>query len=121
MYNSFVCMKLINMFAYMFTVIEPPANVTATVLTSHSAEVTWDQSTSSDITGYLISYTTNALYASGGNVTVIGGNATSHTLNDLEENTPYNITVQTVRYGVISASSNEVSITTYTDSKWYTL
>ena len=105
----------------MFTVIEPPTNVTATVLTSRSVEITWDQSTSSDITGYLISYTTNALYASGGNVTVTGNNTTSHTLNDLEENTPYNIIVQTVRYDVISASSNEVSITTYTNGKWYTL
>ena len=110
-----------NMFAYMFTVIEPPTNVTATVLTSRSVEVTWDQSTSSDITGYLISYTTNALYASGGNVTVVSSNTTSYTFRDLEENTLYNIIVQTVRYDVISASSNEVSITTYTDSKWYTL
>ena len=109
------------MFAYMFTVIEPLANVRATVLTSRSVEVTWDQFTSSDITGYLISYTTNALYASGGNVTVIGGNTTSLTLSDLEENTLYSITVQIVRYGVISASSNEVSIRTYTDSKLYTL
>ena len=101
--------------------VEPPTNVSATVLTSRSIEVTWEQSTSSDITGYLISYTTNASYASGGNVTAIGGNTTSYILSDLEESTPYSITVQTVRNDVISASSDEVSVTTYTDSKWYIL
>ena len=105
------------MFIHTCTVIEPPTNVRATVLTSRSVEVTWEQSTLSDITGYLISYTTNAPYASGGNVTVIGGNTTSHILSNLEENTPYSITIQTVRNDVISASSNEVSVITYTDSK----
>ena len=101
----------------MCTVIEPPTNVSATVLTSRSVEVTWEQSTSSDITGYLISYTTDASYASDGNVTVIGGDTISHILSDLEENTPYSIAIQAIRNGIISVSSNEVSVTTYTDSK----
>ena len=113
--------ELTNLFAYTCTVIEPPTNIRATVLTPRSVEVTWEESSSTNVTGYLISYSTTASYASGGNVTVDGGNSTSHIITSLEENTLYIIMVQAIKYGAISSKSNEVSITTYTDCKWYTL
>ena len=105
---------------YFFTyTVEPPINLRATVLTPRSIEVTWDQSSSSDVTGYLISYSTTASYTSGGSVTVNGGSTTSGTLTNLEENTLYTITVQSTSNSIsgMSVNSNEVSITTYTDSK----
>ena len=71
-----------------------PTNVSATVLTPRSVEVTWTVSSSHDVTGYLISYTTTAEYTSGGNVTVNGCSNISHTLNNLEENTLYAIGVR---------------------------
>ena len=102
----------------MITCLDPPTNVRATVLTPRSVEVTWDQSSSPSVTGYLISYTTTASYTSGGNVTVNGGSNTSATLTDLEENTPYTITVQaTISNSIMSGNSNAVSVTTYTASK----
>ena len=88
------------------------------MLTPRSVEVTWNQSSSSDVTGYLISYTTTASYTSGGSVTVSGGSTTSHTLTNLEEDTLYTITVQaTTSDNRMSANSNEVSVRTYTDGK----
>ena len=82
------------MFNYSVTAqTQPPTNVRATVLTLRSVEVTWTVSSSSDVTGYLISYTTTALYTSGGSVTVNGRSTTRGTISNLEENTPYTITV----------------------------
>ena len=87
-------------------------------MTSHSIQILWIPSPSSDVTAYLISYTTTALYTSGGNVTVNGGSTTSHTLTNLEENTLYTITVQAIDIDHdISFESNKVSARTYTDSK----
>jgi len=94
-----------------------PTNVKATVLTPRSVEVTWDQSSSSSVTGYLISYITTAPYTSGGSVTVNGGSTTSGTLTNLEENILYTITVQAINNDARSVNSNEVSVTTYTDGK----
>ena len=83
------------------------------MLTPRSVEVTWTVSSSPDVTGYLISYTTTAEYTSGGSVMVSGN---SGTLINLEENTLYTITVQvTTNNG--NANSNAVSVTTYTDGK----
>ena len=49
-----------------------------------------------------------------------GGSTTSHNLTNLEEDTPYTITVQaTTSDNRMSANSNEVSVRTYTDGKWY--
>ena len=80
--------------------------------------MTWEPSSSSDVTGYLISYTTTASYTSGGNVTVNGGSTTRVTLTNLEEDTLYTITVQaTTNDNRTSANSNEVSVRTYTDGK----
>ena len=88
------------------------------MLTPRSVEVTWEPSTSSDVTGYLISYTTTASYTSGGSVTVNGVSTTSGSLTNLEEDTLYTITVQaTTSDNRMSASSNEVSVRTYTDGK----
>ena len=86
-------------------------NVKATVLTTTSVEVTWDQS--SGVTGYLISCNSPASYAGGKNMIANGGDTISYTLTNLVENTPYNITVQ----GLTSDSrksdhSIEISITT---------
>ena len=88
------------------------------MLTPRSVEITWDLSSSSDVTDYLISYTTTAPYTSGGSVMVNGHSTTSHTLTNLDENTLYTITVQaTASDSGISFNSNEVSVTTYTDGK----
>ena len=87
------------------------------MLTPRNVEVTWEPSSSPNVTGYLISYTTTASYTSGGSVTVDGG-STSGILTDLEEDTLYTITVQaTTSDNRMSANSNEVSVRTYTDGK----
>ena len=96
--------------------ISSPTNVRATVLTPCSVEVTWDASP--DVTGYIISYiTTTTSYASNASVMVNGGSTTRHTLSNLEESTPYSITVQSFTSDEISAQSTVVSVTTYTDGK----
>ena len=88
------------------------------MLTPHSVEITWDISSSSGVTGYLISCTTTVLYTSGGSVRVNGGSTTSRTLTNLEEDTLYTITVQaTGNNNRMSVNSIEVSVTTYTDGK----
>ena len=98
--------------------ILPPTNLKATVLTFNSVEVTWDQSP--DATGYLISCTSPALYTGDKNVIVRGGDTTSHTLTNLVENTPYDITVQGItRDGKRSFCSNMVSVKTSTAGRWY--
>ena len=99
----------------LFTYLVPPTNVRATVLTPRSVEVTWTVFSSS-YTGYLISYTTTAEYTTGDNVTV-NGSTTRGTLSNLEENTPYTFTVQANSHYGMSANSNAVSVTTYTDGK----
>ena len=110
MYIQLLC----NLLGYS---IGPPTNVRATVLTPRSVEVTWTVSSSPDVTGYLISYTTSASYTNGGSVTVNGRSTTSHTLSNLEENTLYTITVQATTSNIRSGNSNPVSVTTYTDGK----
>ena len=96
----------------------PPTDVRATVVSSRSIQITWEPSTSDDVTGYLISYATTASYANDGSMTVDGGSTTSNTLNNLEEHTLYTITVQaTTSDNRMSANSNEVSVRTYTDGK----
>ena len=109
--------NIITFMSIMYIGLPPPTDVRVTVLTPRSVEVTWTLSSSSDVTGYLISYTTTASYASGDSVTV-GGSTTSHTFSNLEENTLYTIGVRaTTNDGRISANSNAVSVTTYTDGK----
>ena len=97
--------------------VAAPTNIGATAPTSRSIKVTWNRPSSPGVTHYLISYNTSALYTSGGNVTVNGGSNTSHILTNLEENTLYIITVQAATNSRISATSNEVSVTTLADSK----
>ena len=105
-------------YIYTTTAIQPPINVRATVLTPQSFKITWTLSPSTDITGYLISYSTTALYTCAGSVMVSGNSATSGTLNNLEEGTTYTITVQaTASNNKRSNNSNEVTVTTYTASK----
>ena len=104
-----------NLFTH--TAIQPPTNVRATVLTPRSVEITWTVSSSPDVTGYLISYTTTASYINmndrSGNVMVSGN---SGTLMNLEENTLYTITVR-ANSNNGNINSDPVSVTTYTDGK----
>ena len=95
----------------MYIGLPAPTNVKATVLTSNSVEVTWDQlSSTSD---YLISCTSLASYAGNKSVVVNGCDTTSHVLTNLVENTPYDITVQGLtRDGRESDYSTGVLITT---------
>ena len=88
------------------------------VLTSHSVQVMWNAFNSSCVTGYVISYSTNASYTSGGNVVVNEFNHTSYTLTNLQEYTEYYITVHVISNIGISDNSNGVTVTTYTDSKY---
>ena len=105
-------------FIYVGVLPSVPTNVRATVVTSHSIQITWESSSSSDVTGYLISYTTTASYASSGNVLVDDGSTTHHTLTNLEKGTLYTITVQAVTSdNRMSANSTVISVTTYTDGK----
>ena len=77
----------------------------------------WNPSSLLGITGYIISYTTNASYTSGGSVRVNGGGTTSYILTDLEENTHYIIAVQATSNSSVSPTSNKISIITSSDSK----
>ena len=101
--------------------IEVPTDVRATVLTPRSVEVTWTLSSSPDVTGYLISYTTTASYIDMSNrsrtMMVSGNGVARDTLTNLEENTLYTITVQATSNNGMSANSNVVSVTTYTNGK----
>ena len=104
--------------AIIYVGVLPPTDVRATVVTSRSIQITWEPSSSDDVTGYLISYTTTASYTSGGSVTVDGSSTTSDTLTNLEEYTLYTITVQsTTSDNIMSANSDEVSVRTYTGGK----
>ena len=91
------------------------------MLTATSVVVMWEQSPSTDVTGYLISYSTDASYISESermrSVEVGVRSTTSVTLTDLEENTPYTITVQSESSDGLSAPSDVVSVTTLTDGK----
>ena len=93
-----------------------PNNVRAKVLSHSSVEVTWDQLP--DATEYIMSYSTTASHNSDKSVTVKGGCTKNHTLTNLEENTPYIITVQaTASGGRKSEISSEVSVTTHAAGK----
>ena len=114
----YVAIPYKGMAMVLISFLDPPTDIQATVLSPRSVEVTWSPSSSSNVTGYLISYTTNASYTSGGNVTVRGGSTTSHTLTNLEEDTLYTITVQATVYGSrASTDSSKVIVRTYMDGK----
>ena len=91
------------------------------MLTATSVVVMWDLSPSTDVTGYLISYSTDASYISESDrmrsIAVRPRAMTSITLTNLEENTPYTITVQSDSRDGLSAPSDAVSVTTLTDGK----
>ena len=117
MYISVIILHVVTAL-YVYLYVDAPNNVSATVLTPRSVEVTWNAfSTSSDIIGYLISYNTTASYASGGDVMVNGVSTSRYILTNLEEYTGYTITVQTISNNGTSDESIEVLVTTYTASK----
>ena len=86
-----------------------------TVLTPRSVEITWNVSSSSDVTGYIISYTTTASYTSNGSVTV-SSSTTMHILDSLEEGTFYAVGVRATN-GMMMSGNIVVSVTTYTTGK----
>ena len=97
-----------------------PTYVRATILTPRSVEVTWTRSSSPGVTGYLISYTTDASYIglSNRSRSMTIDNTTTGTLTDLEEGTTYTITVQaTVSNNTMSGNSNAEIVTTQTIGK----
>ena len=99
-------------------ITDAPSNVSATVLTPRSVEVTWNAfPTSSGIIGYLISYNTTASYTTDGYELAIGVSTSRYILTNLEEYTNYIITIRAYSNSGMSEESNEVSVTTYTASK----
>ena len=93
--------------------VDPPTNVMVSMMTPRSVRVTWTAPlSSSDVTGYLISYNTTASYASNGTVMVSGSTTTSGTISNLEEGTTYTITVQSNSDGGLSNKSNPETETT---------
>ena len=83
------------------------------MITPRSVRVTWTPPSSlSEITGYLISYTTTASYASNGTVMVSDSSNTSGTIHNLEEGTTYTITVQSNSDEGLSDKSNPEMVTT---------
>ena len=104
----------------MYIGLLAPTKVRATMLTPRSVEVTWTPSLSSGVTGYLISYTTDASYIglSNRSRSMTIDNTTTGTLTDLEEGTTYSITVQaTARNNLKSGNSNAETVTTQTIGK----
>ena len=121
--KSGISPALINMHKHAYLLLrmflaDASIDVNFTVITSRSVEITWNAFNSSCITGYLISYFTNASYTSGGNVTVNDVNQTSCNLTNLEEYTEYYIIVRVISNLGTSNNSNGVTVTTYTDSKY---
>ena len=95
-----------------------PTNVRATAIAphDHSVEVTWDHS-SSDVTGYFISYSSATSDVTSGHV-LVDGDVTCYTLTNLEQDTQYTITVQAVtRDNAMIVQSDKVSVTTYKNGK----
>ena len=108
--------------AIIYVAIQPPTNVKAIALTPRSVEVTWNPSLSSEVTGYLISYDTSAVYVSSNkrtqSVSVNGRYNTSSNFSNLEEGTLYAITVQATTDDNNRRSINVTAeVTTYTDGK----
>ena len=100
---------------YLFYSDVPPTNVRVTLLTSHSVTITWKHPLSSSrVSYYNILYTTQVKYARGGNMTVKG---TTVSINNLEEDTKYEITVYAIIDNKISSNNPKVTILTYSDGK----
>ena len=105
-------------FAIIYVDIYPPTNVTATVLSSRSIQITWIQSTPKYVTGYLITYSTTTPFTSFKSERMNGGYTMSRTIGRLEEDTRCTITIQAITSdNRMSANSSEVSVRTYTDGK----
>ena len=65
------------------------------------------------IEAYLVMFTAMAPYARGDNVTVLGGQSEMVLLKDLEEDTVYNVTVQSMGTNIVSGFSEVVSAMTF--------
>ena len=102
----------------MYVGIDPPNNVKVTVLASKIIEVSWDPVVSEEVSGYYITYNTSAAYARGNNITIYGHNVSKALLKSLEEDTLYNINVQSISQNKVSGPSNMVSASTWTAGKY---
>ena len=91
----------------------------ATVITPRSIMITWTPSPSPNVTGYLISYTTDASYISMNDrsQSIPVGNTTTVTINNVEEDTTYTITVQSNSSDGLSRKSNVETVTTQASGK----
>ena len=114
-YLIFTC--YLRTYVFVCTGIDPPNNVKATVLAPKIIEVSWDPFVSTEVTSYIITYTTTAVYTTGNNVTVHGHNVSKVLLRNLEENTPYSITVQSVSANTVSGPSIVASLMTWPSGK----
>ena len=107
----------LHTYIFVSTGIDPPNNVKATVLSPKIIQVSWDPFVSTEVTSYLITYTTTAVYTTGNNITVHGRNVSIVLLRNLEENTLYSITVQSVSANTISGPSIVTSLMTWPSGK----
>ena len=97
----------------------PPSNIRVEVLTPRSINVSWQPILSSQVVGYVVSYISTVQYARSGDVTISGA-AVSHTvIEKLEENTLYNITVQSVTgtNNSVGDVSDVVTVLTWANGK----
>ena len=101
-----------------FVVIPAPNNVRAIVLSPFSIEVTWDRSTSPDVTGYHVKFVSVTASPFGLSGIAGGRNTTSYTITRLEEFIPFTITVTALFLNFnMSGNSKAVTVTTYSASK----
>ena len=107
MYTVYMSRLIIYWFICISVEVSGPTNVKAIILMTRVVRITWNPSTTSGITSYIISYSTNASYASGGSV-IVNGSITNVTVNDLEENTLYVIGVQALFNITLSSNISEV-------------
>jgi chitodextrinase len=91
----------------------PPQNLTTTYNTVSSITIKWEAATDDNgIKEYLITYGTSQV--------TVPANALTYTIQNLEANTNYPITIQAVDYaGHVSQPSNQVIATTFVSGLYY--
>ncbi len=97
----------------------PPTNVTASATSSTSIRVSWTNSASTAVIGFLVAFSPSpgeCEGVEGGNVT-LGGIVSSHTLNGLEEFVQYEVTVHSQGEQGLGVPSPAVQKKTLNDCK----
>ena len=87
------------------------------MLSPKSIIVSWKPILFTEVTGYVVSYTSFVRYARDDNVTVSGANVSHIAIEKLQEYTNYSITVQSVTNNTVSDASGVVSVRTWSDGK----